>query len=299
MKKRLTLTLLGLTLTLTAAFQVTVTGTVIASDDKTPMPGVSIVEKGTMNGTSTGSDGQFSISVKDKEATLVFHFIGFVTTEVPLNGQDNINVTLKTDCIRDWFDVQQIGLFLNSGVVNNPVGGKLEIAFPAYFGQGTLTSSLSYQTDFEKNKFINGDVKLKHFIFNCDFDMDISWFHKKVDFEDYFNSVTNSLETNLTFNRLGIMAGYSHLNVRAIETGDRNTYHGPVIGIKSWIGGPLRLVISGKAAVYKDRQEYSGEILRASRYFDLFINFYRLDTFTELSLGIGGTFNYRFKRQKM
>jgi hypothetical protein len=129
--------------------------------------------------------------------------------------------------------------------------------------------------------------------------MDVSWFHRKVKFEDYFNSVTNSFETNLTFNRLGIIAGYSHLNVNAIETYDRYTYNGPVLGIKSWIGGPLRLVISGKAAVYTDKQEYSGEILRESRYFDLFINYYRLDTFTELSLGIGTTFNYRFKRQKV
>jgi hypothetical protein len=295
LKKRLTLTLLGLIITLTTWCQVTVTGTVISSDDKSPIPGVSIVEKGTTNGTVTQADGRFSINVNDEKSILQFYFIGYVTHEEPVNGRDNINVTLKIDCIRDWFDVQKIGLYLNSGVINNPVGGKFEIAFPAYFGRGTLSSSISYQTDFDKNKFITGDLKLKHFIFNCDFDMDAAWYYRTFESGD-FNSTANSLETNFNFNKFGLIVGLSHLDYN--PTIDRRTFNGPVVGLRACINGPLRLVISGKAAIYKDKLEYFGEILRDSRYINLFVKYYKLDTFSEISLGIGTIFDYRFRKQK-
>jgi hypothetical protein len=280
---------------LTAWCQVTVTGTVIASDDKSPIPGVSVVEKGTTNGTVTQGDGRFSINVKHAKSVLQFYFIGFVTREIPVNGRDNINITLEVDCIRDWFDVQKIGIYFNSGIVNNPVGGKFEIALPAYFGKGTLTSSISYQTDFEENRFMNADVKLKHFIFNCYFDMDAGWYYRTFEFGD-FKSTAHSFEANFNFNKLGLIAGFGHLDYSPIT--DSRASNGPVIGLRTWINGPLRLAISGKVAIYKEKQEYFGEILRDSKYVDLVVKYYKLDTFSEISLGVGTTFNYRFRKQK-
>jgi len=280
---------------LTAWCQVIVTGTVISSDDKSPISGVSIVEKGTTNGTVTQGDGKFSINVKDAKSTLQIYFIGFVTRELPVNGRDNINITLEMDCIRDWFDVQKIGIYFNSGVINTPVGGKFEIALPVYVGRGTLISSIGYQTDLDKNSFITGDLKLKHFIFNCNFDMDAGWYYRTFKFGD-FHSTGNSLETNFNFNKFGLIAGVSHLDYNPII--DNRSFNGPVIGLRTWINGPLRLVISGKAAFYKDKQEYFGEILRDSKYIDLFVKYYKLDTFSELSLGIGTTFGYRLRKQR-
>lgn len=295
MKKQLILTLLGLTITLTAWCQATVTGIVISSDHKTPIPGASIVEKGTTNWTVTQGDGRYSINVDEENSILQFSFIGHITHEEPVNYRDSINVTLKIDCIRDWFDVQKIGLYLNSGVINNPVGGKFEIAFPAYFGRGTLSGSIGYQTDFDKNKFVNGDLKLKHFIFGCDFDMDAGWYYRTFEFGD-FNSTANSLEINFNFNKFGLIAGLSHLEYN--PTIERRTFNGPVIGARTWISRPLTIVISGKASIYGDKHEYFGEVLRDSRFIDLFIRYYKLDTFSEVSLGIGTTFEYRIRKQK-
>lgn len=277
---------------------VTVTGTVVSSDDNTSLPGVNVVVKGTSNGTVTQGDGSFSLTVTDNNAILIFSFVGYILQEVSVNGRDNLKITLKVDCIRDWFDVQKIGLYANSGVINSPIGGQFYFAFPAYFGKGTLTTSVSYQTNFDKNKFVNGQVELKHFIFNCDFDMDAGLFYRKVKYEDDFNSRAYSVEANFNFGRLRFITGYSNLNFNNIETNDRQNYSGPLIGIGTWIDGPLRLSITGKAAIYKDHQEYMGQILRDSRYVDVFVKFYKLDSFTELSLGIGTTIGYRFKSQK-
>lgn len=71
-----------------------VSGTV--SDANGPLPGASVVEKGTTNGTQTDFDGNFTITVSDN-ATLVISYIGYSTTEVAVNGQSTINITLQED----------------------------------------------------------------------------------------------------------------------------------------------------------------------------------------------------------
>src|SRR5690606_2693217 len=60
------------------------------------LPGVNVVEKGTTNGVSTDIDGNFRIDVAP-EATLVFSYIGFLTQEIPVNGQTEISVELESD----------------------------------------------------------------------------------------------------------------------------------------------------------------------------------------------------------
>ncbi|MBT8308685.1 MAG: SusC/RagA family TonB-linked outer membrane protein, partial [Maribacter sp.] len=75
--------------------QSTVTGTV-TDNTGSPLPGASVVEKGTTNGTQTDFDGNFTIEVGD-DATLVISYIGFATQEIAVNGQSTINVTLAED----------------------------------------------------------------------------------------------------------------------------------------------------------------------------------------------------------
>ena len=62
-----------------------------------PMIGVTVMVKGTSNGTITGMDGDFVLSgVKDSDV-LTFTFIGYKTEEVKCNGQQTLNVTMKDD----------------------------------------------------------------------------------------------------------------------------------------------------------------------------------------------------------
>ncbi|MCF8359199.1 MAG: TonB-dependent receptor [Prolixibacteraceae bacterium] len=79
------------------AQQHTVTGTVTSADDNTPLPGVSIAVKGTTTGTITDIDGNYSIAVKDENATLMYVFVGMRTVEIPIAGQNQINVAMETD----------------------------------------------------------------------------------------------------------------------------------------------------------------------------------------------------------
>ena len=74
--------------------QWTVSGTVLDSNGQS-LPGASILEKGTTNGTQTNFDGKFSLNVSNKNARLIISYIGFVTQEIPVNGQTNLNIRLK------------------------------------------------------------------------------------------------------------------------------------------------------------------------------------------------------------
>ena len=75
--------------------QSTVTGTIL-DDTGAPLPGASVVVKGTTNGTQTDFDGNFSIDALS-DATLLISYIGFSSQEVAVNGQTTINVTLSED----------------------------------------------------------------------------------------------------------------------------------------------------------------------------------------------------------
>ena len=76
--------------------QVTVTGTVTDAETQQPFPGVQVIVKGTLSGTTTGPEGEYSITAPDVTGTLVFRFVGYSTQEVLVseatNGELNINM---------------------------------------------------------------------------------------------------------------------------------------------------------------------------------------------------------------
>jgi len=74
----------------------TITGKIISTEDNSGLPGVSIVEKGTTNGTVSDNDGNYSFNV-GSNATVVFSFVGYATQEVVVGTQTTINVNLAPD----------------------------------------------------------------------------------------------------------------------------------------------------------------------------------------------------------
>lgn len=74
----------------------TISGT-IAEQGGMPLPGVTILEKGTKNGATTDFDGKYSIKVLNSNAILLISYVGFETQEIKVAGKNIINVVLKTD----------------------------------------------------------------------------------------------------------------------------------------------------------------------------------------------------------
>lgn len=74
-----------------------VSGVVISGEDNLPLPGVSILLKGSTSGTVTDVDGKFRIGVESDQSVLVFSFIGFTTQEVVVGAQSVLDVRLAPD----------------------------------------------------------------------------------------------------------------------------------------------------------------------------------------------------------
>ncbi|GAB3519346.1 hypothetical protein GCM10027442_41000 [Emticicia fontis] len=278
-----------------------ITGQVLASYKKEPWPGVIIIEKGTDNATQSKQDGTFSINVSDANATLVFSFVGLVTQEYRLKGATRILVKMEDDCIRDFFDIYRVCFYANSGVLNNPVGGQLYITFRPIYGAGVLNSSFGLQSDLRGNQFLNAQTEFMHFALHCDFDMNARWHYREVSYYNNFRSKVYSFETDFNFGRkiwflknLNATVGYGHLDLKT----DKQSATGPVIGLGTYI--TIRRfsygLITGKVAIFRNNIEWQGQITQSRRNFNVFIKYYQLKSFSELSIGVGKEFGYRFKK---
>jgi TonB-linked SusC/RagA family outer membrane protein len=99
MKKIYAIILMFLFLGYSSVFsqEITVSGTVISADDEMTLPGVTVLIKGTVTGTTTDIDRNYTLNNVPSDATLVFSYVGMVTQEIPVNGKTNIDVALETE----------------------------------------------------------------------------------------------------------------------------------------------------------------------------------------------------------
>ena len=87
--------LLAFVVQLTFAQEKTISGTVL-DNTGLPLPGATVLVKGTSSGTSTDFDGKYSIKAS-QGATLVFSFVGYISSEVAVTASNTINVTMQED----------------------------------------------------------------------------------------------------------------------------------------------------------------------------------------------------------
>lgn len=101
MQKNLTFLILLIMILLaghqTLAQQTRLTGVVIAAEDGLPIPGVTVLVKGTFIGTTTDINGAYTLTDIPAESTISFSFIGMKTVEVQYSGQLVINITMELE----------------------------------------------------------------------------------------------------------------------------------------------------------------------------------------------------------
>ncbi len=120
----------------------TVTGKVVDANGE-PIPGASIVIKGTSTGTITDMEGVFKLSTVAPEATLIFSFVGMKTQEVELAGKDRFNIVLVEESLGlDEVVVTALGISRESKAIGYSVtevgGDRL-----AETGQTNVVTALS------------------------------------------------------------------------------------------------------------------------------------------------------------
>ena len=103
MKKFKNLLLVAILLVSASVLGQTKISGVIVDDTNQPLPGASILEKGTKNGVSTDFDGKFVLDTESNSGTLVISFIGFKTKQVSFSAEkSNLgNILLEEDAVLD------------------------------------------------------------------------------------------------------------------------------------------------------------------------------------------------------
>jgi TonB-linked SusC/RagA family outer membrane protein len=107
MKKRGLILLLCMFVGFTVFAQKKVSGAVYDTQNE-PIPGVTVVEKGTTNGVITDMDGNFSLTVPGDNSVLVFSFVGMKTQEITVGTQSTFKVSLESD-MSDLDEVVVVG----------------------------------------------------------------------------------------------------------------------------------------------------------------------------------------------
>ena len=92
------LLLFGMLFRQLVAQDIPVSGKIISADDNSPLPGVTVLIKGSKQGTTSDINGKYSLNAPGK-GILVFSYIGMQTQEIPVNGHQVINVKMSNQDI--------------------------------------------------------------------------------------------------------------------------------------------------------------------------------------------------------
>ena len=77
----------------------TITGTITSGTDNEPLPGATVLVKGTTTGTVTDIDGKYVLVVPQDKDVLVYTFLGFKMREETIGARNVINVALEEDIL--------------------------------------------------------------------------------------------------------------------------------------------------------------------------------------------------------
>jgi TonB-linked SusC/RagA family outer membrane protein len=116
--------------------EITVTGRVVDADTNEPLMGVTVFVVGTQRGTTTGTDGRFTLEVPDGSEVLAFSFVGYVRQEVAIGDNTEFNIRLSSDvAMLDDVVVVGYGVQRRAEVTGSVTSIRAEMI------QGTPTSS--------------------------------------------------------------------------------------------------------------------------------------------------------------
>ncbi|HAS57500.1 MULTISPECIES: mucoidy inhibitor MuiA family protein [unclassified Algoriphagus] len=127
----------------TQPFNGTISGVVVSASDGQPIPGVSVLVKGSTVGTSTDLDGRYSLTIPPRAGSLLFSFVGFQSQEVPITNKSTINVSL----IEEMMALEEVVVAgYQASQKKEMTGNSIKIR-----GNSTLSAS-PLQTTFQENQ---------------------------------------------------------------------------------------------------------------------------------------------------
>jgi TonB-linked SusC/RagA family outer membrane protein len=142
---------------------VRITGTVTSSEDGMPIPGVSVVVKGTTTGGITNVDGKYELNIAASAQTLVFSFVGMKTQEIAIGGRAVIDIVLQSESLQvDEVVVTALGISRTKkslGYATQEVKGDAVTAVKANNFMNSLSGKVS-GVQIKKNTNMGGSTNV-------------------------------------------------------------------------------------------------------------------------------------------
>jgi TonB-dependent starch-binding outer membrane protein SusC len=113
-----------------------IAGSVTSADDNIPLPGVNVLIRGTTLGTTTDSEGRYSIPA-DEGAVLVFSFIGYASQEITVGTQTSIDVSMQSD----FHELDEVVVVGYGAVEKKDLIGAVGVATMKDFGDVPVTNA--------------------------------------------------------------------------------------------------------------------------------------------------------------
>jgi len=113
-----------------------VKGTIVDASDGSPLPGATVLVKGTTNGTVTDLDGKYSIQL-NKASTLVFSFIGYEAQEKQVQPNTTLNIQLKPSAA----NLDELVVIGYGAVKKSDATGSVAVVSSKDFNKGDITTA--------------------------------------------------------------------------------------------------------------------------------------------------------------
>lgn len=127
---------LGFLVEARADTQFSVSGTVTDQETGEPLPGATVLVKGTSNGTITDIEGKYTLNLSNELAVLTVSFVGYLAREVTIDGRSVIDIGLSTD-IAALDEVVVVGY---GTVKKSDATGSVAVVHADNFNPGTVNS---------------------------------------------------------------------------------------------------------------------------------------------------------------
>lgn len=254
-----------------------------------PLLGATVLEKGTDNYTETNFDGEFSFTTKRPNTTIIISYVGYESIEINVDTKKIDQGVIRLQgfgCnlpIRPHFYIAT-----TTGLINNPFGIQLNTWNNLNQLENTtrINTELRYQTNLDSDYYFRASAQLYGIQLHPDYSMNLKASFEKIEFAQLFSPNILGIETSIIVDSFGLIAGAKLMRLNS------TSFLAPTIGLTYddylWSGFSTSATVS----FFNGNAQYNGRITKDFGRIATFINYYKLQQFDELSIGLGYKFYY-------
>ncbi|KAA9339141.1 carboxypeptidase-like regulatory domain-containing protein [Hymenobacter busanensis] len=277
-----------------------INGVVLDKSGKTSVPGATILIKGTAIGCSSNNEGVFQLLIPSDTATLVVTSVGYERRELRTKAGDTLIVSLKTECIVDFFYTRYIGVNYYGGALNSPIGGTVSIFYPHLLRYMNFMPAFRIEGGLQKGVNRNRQTVIKfdadEIFAVCDYNIALNFVYNNIELKKQnWGFISNKAYARIygfPLQRTYLVLGGGH--ARFVDKESKRSEYGICVGLKKNIGTFSKYLFSFNASSirWESCWQIQAGIEREFKKAVTSIEFNKVSNYSEVNLKVGYLFSY-------